>query len=275
MNINFKVIKRIMKTLVKNFILTFGVIIGLNSCDNNSEPDSEKSMFSTKYPVSEILCSVNNSEESPYMSFNYDNGNRIIGVMFDGEEMYRFSYNPLKVTCNMWDGISYQSLAKNGYLEKISIDDDGTTMSFDFEYDSSDHLLSIVRSLNDLSVAITNISWKDNRIVAVKTTSLSGGEYNIPDYEIVSTQRNQCKQWTTAVAQLVGFEDGFFPLIMCGLLGRAPEYLPTEVTATHGNYSVITKLDYKFNSDGSIATENGTESYAGGYSRNMTMYYKY
>lgn len=247
----------------------------LSSCGNDDKPENKTYEYSYQFPVLEISCSVDNGEKEPYVIFEYDIYNRITHVTFDDFDMYNFSYDPLNIVCNQFEGISHLSIGKNGYISEVTINDEGQAISLSCEYDKHDHLVSLTRTMGNLSY-VTSIEWKNSSIVAVATRPKEGGMEDYPLYSHTAqcSVENSRLQWTTAVAQMIGEEDAFFPLALCGFFGKAPEYLPTMITSKSENNSVVTNFTYMFNNDGTIAIETGEEKYYF-HERNMTMYYRY
>ena len=258
----------------------------LSCSEDNDElvPNRSNNLYISQYPIYEITYTEGETDESEtvgnsiYATFSYDVQNRITHIDYDHADMYDFTYNPFKVICNQWDGITAQKTSSNGYISHLEFKDGDRSFLYDFSYDNKNHLIKIQRTI-DNSTLTTSINWESNSIGSVLQTDDNYGADN-PFNNIISEHevKNNHLQWTTCAAQMLGLEEAILPLALGGFLGEAPEYLPSTITTISGGTTVISNYWYKFNKDNTIACENGYERFIiGSYekTRTITMYYNY
>lgn len=103
----------------------------LSCSEDNDElvPNPSNNLYIFQYPIYEITYTEGETDESEtvgnsiYATFSYDVQNRITHIDYDHADMYDFTYNPFKVICNQWDGITAQKTSSNGYISHLEFKD--------------------------------------------------------------------------------------------------------------------------------------------------------
>ncbi len=265
-----------MRSKVLSYALVLiSAVVFFTSCEDN-DSGADISKYAQKYCLKEITVSVDDDNPTSLIKLDYDENKRIFEIEYSGIDLYRISYNPFTILCNEWGGISELLLNDRGYISKMVFRNEGDPFSISIEYDKNEHPISVTRIIDGVTYT-TTIVWNGNGIESTKTAILSGNSDNNPymDHSVKGKVKNQGSQWPTSMAQLIAEDDGMVPLVIGGFIGRAPEYLPTEVISVAGQYSVTTKINYSFNVDGSLSKEEGEEIRPWGGKRKLIMNYLY
>lgn len=251
-------------------IFTPLMIINISSCSKDEPID--QFISSTK------LKSIT-YEGNDYASFEYDPEGHVSVINNEYEPIFKFKYNPLFIEYAYWNIIS-QKISANGYLESITMGEDGQEYTVSFTYDKLNHLNSITY-LIDGKVFRGSVKWEKDVLIGVEfdnSDHAMPGIYN-SELKYDKKTKNPNLQWTTSLSQLFG-TDGVSYLVLAGVVGIAPSYLPDDISIKNiGKESVYvsTAMSYSFTNN-LLIQESGIETFhygIGDSSRETVFNYNY
>lgn len=197
-------------------------------------------------PTAKILVSRIND-----ITFTYDSSGRCTMIYYEDEEIgYGFDYSSGRVTC-MGFNVGNFTMNSNGYLDTFVIDFFGAYSKMTMAYDADGYLSKVkIDSIDeDGPYSIEdNMTWNEGLLMQIQEWQKD--EEGLEEYLqtfTYSDKKNELSQFTMGM-----MNDEDLPLQVIGFFGKPPVKFPS---ASKWNTDALKKINYTFNSDGTVKTE--------------------